>query len=645
MGPGPLKCGRPSRDRRRSTVARCASWTSACVPWTRASRSRSPSRKAVSASCGGSRRRWTSRSSGCTGCPTDQCGWEDWRRASFGGSPRTKSRPSSDCMDLRDRTVMILGGSGLVGHAVARRLLGAAPRRVVLVALFEEEVRATARALEPHRGRATIEVEWGNVFLPASLARLERGAVMANPEHRRLMLQDLLSDLTDDVCHRSYLYQLLLKYEPDAVVDSINTATAFAYQDALGSAQELLALARRGEVDAGAVERHVLLLALPQLIRHVQILVEALKHAQTKAYVKIGTSGTGGMGFNIPYTHSEERPSRPLLTKSAVAGAQSLLLFLLGRTPGAPATIEIKPTATIAWREIGFGPIRRKGRLIPLVDCPNPVAVADAFAPDSAPWCDLGKPLEGVFIDVGENGLFSPDEFETVTALGQMEFITPEEVADYAVMELEGRPTGRDVVAALDAATAGPTYRAGVLRAAALGHLRSLERQTKSRAVAYEMLGPPRLTKLLWESHLCALLRPSVRALAQSRASDLAAEAHTRVQRDSGVRSHILSVGIPILTPDGERLYRGSFVVVPGDRGDPRAAAPRGWVDLRPDQFGLWIQRAQEMLAQDARRAGRAADSGSDRDWMAIGADDPIEPARFATWVFQFEDQGERIKR
>jgi FlaA1/EpsC-like NDP-sugar epimerase len=43
-------------------------------------------------------------------------------------------------MELRDRTVMILGGSGLVGHAVARRLLAAAPRRLVLVALFEDEV-------------------------------------------------------------------------------------------------------------------------------------------------------------------------------------------------------------------------------------------------------------------------------------------------------------------------------------------------------------------------------------------------------------------------------------------------------------------------------------------------------------------------
>src|SRR5256886_1160272 len=481
-----------------------------------------------------------------------RCGWDGCRRGSTAGSRRARSTPSSDCMDLRDRTAMILGGSGLVGHAVARRLLAAAPRRLVLVALFEEEVRATARALDPYRGRAAIEVEWGNVFLPGSLAQLERGAVVANPDQRRLMLQDLLSELTDDVLQRSFLYQLLVKYKPDAVVDAINTATAFAYQDPVESAQELLALATAGKVDRAAVERHILLLTLPQLIRHVQILVEALRRAETRAYVKIGTSGTGGMGFNIPYTHSEERPSRPLLMKSAVAGAQSLLLFLLGRTPGAPAAIEIKPTATIAWREIGFGPIRRKGKPIPLVDCPEPVPVSEAFRPGAHPWCDLGKPLQGVYIDVGENGLFSSDEFETVTALGQMEFITPEEVAEYAVLELEGRPTGRDVVAALDGATAGPTYRAGLLRAHALDRLRALERQLKTRTVAYEMLGPPRLTKLLFESYICGQLRSSVRALAESHAGDLAQGARALVERDGPLRSHILSVGIAILAPDGE---------------------------------------------------------------------------------------------
>src|SRR5256886_16696223 len=50
-------------------------------------------------------------------------------------------------------------GSGLVGHAVARRLLAAAPRRLVLVALFEEEVRATARALEPRSEEHTSELQ------------------------------------------------------------------------------------------------------------------------------------------------------------------------------------------------------------------------------------------------------------------------------------------------------------------------------------------------------------------------------------------------------------------------------------------------------------------------------------------------------
>src|SRR5438034_1121196 len=468
----------------------------------------------------------------------DRCVWGDSPRASTGGSLRKRSRPSSDSMELRDRTAMILGGSGLVGHAVARRLLAAAPRRIVLVALFEEEVKATAEALEPYRGRAAIELVWGNVF-------------------------------------------------------------------------------RAG----------------------------ALRRAETKAYVKVRTSGTGGMGFNIPYTHSEERPSRTLLAKSAVAGAQSLLLFLLGRTPGLPATVEIKPTATIGWREIGFGPIRSKGKAIPLVDCPEPVPVSHAFRPDAQPWCDLGRPLEGVFIDVGENGLFARDEFETVTALGQMEFITPEEIAEYVLMELEGRPTGRDVVAALDAATAGPTYRAGVLRAHAIEQLRALERQTKSRSVAYEMLGPPRLTKLLWEAHLCALLRPSVRALARSNAQELATEAHALVTRDAALRSHILSVGIPILAPDGEAVYRGRQVVVADDGADPRAAAPRGWVDLRPEQFGMWVKRAREIVAQAERRPSRAAESGSGVDWTALAADDAIEPARFATWVFRYEDRGERIKR
>ena len=547
-------------------------------------------------------------------------------------------------MNLRDKTVMLLGGGGLVGHAVAVRALAERPRTVVLVALFEDEVRRAATALEPHRGSAGIAIEWGNVFLPESVARLDRTAMLADAEHRALVIRDLFGDLTEDVIGRSLLCRLLLRHRPDVVVDSINTATAFAYQDIFQSARDLLARATDGSLDRAAVEQHALTLTMPQLIRHVQLMIEGLKRAGTGCYVKVGTSGTGGMGFNIPYTHSEERPSRTLMTKSAVAGAHSLLLFLMGRTPGGPATVEIKPTAAIAWREIGVGPVHRKGRPIPLVDCPAPLPVAEAFRAGAEPWRDLGEPLQGVYINTGENGLFSRDEFETVSTLGSMEFITPEEVADYVMLEIGGRPTGRDIVAALDGAQAGPTYRAGILRAHAVARLRELEERSGTRAVAYEMLGPPRLTKLLYEAHLLSLLRPSVRALAGSAAETLAAEAHRRLQGDHRLRQQILSVGLPIVTPDGGGVYRGRVVVVAPDPAEPLAAAGRGWVDLRPAQFAVWIRRAAEMVRAAAARAADTG-SGSDADWTAIGADDPIEPARFATWVFRVEDLGERIKR
>jgi len=159
------------------------------------------------------------------------------------------------------------------------------------------------------------------------------------------------------------------------------------------------------------------------------------------------------------------------------------------------------------------------------------------------------------------------------------------------------------------------------------------------------MLGPPRLTKMLFEAHLCGRLRPSVRALAGSAATRLAGEALALVERDPALRRRILSVGLPIVTPDGRCVYRGSLVVVRPDDGDPLAAAPRGWVDLRPAQFGQWIERAREMVRQAAARTGEAQSSGSDADWVAIGADDAVSPARFATWVFRHEDRGERIKR
>jgi len=547
-------------------------------------------------------------------------------------------------MDIRDRTIVMLGGGGLVGHAVARKLLAFAPRRIVLVALYEDEVRRTAASLEPYRGGTAIEWEWGNIFLPVGAAKLDRRALLGDSASRRLLIDDLIGDLTPAVLERSFLYQLFDRWRPDIVVDCINTATAFAYQDVFHSARDLLAAAEQGEVSREQVEQHVLTLTMPQLIRHVQILSEAMRAFRPQAFVKVGTSGTGGMGLNIPYTHSEEKPSRTLLTKSAVAGAHSLLLFLLGRTPWAPATIEIKPTAAIAWREIGFGPIRRKGAHIRRYDCPEPLALASACAPDASGWTDLGGPLESVYVDVGENGVFARDEFETITTMGSMEFITPEEIGDYVILELQGRPTGRDIVTALDSATAGPTYQAGVLRSVAIERLRALEAEHDVRPVAFEMLGPPRLTKNLFEAYICSRLCDTVQRLAESAADDLATRAAALLRDDAELRSLIVSVGLPVVVT-GDRVYRGATIIVEPEHGDIEATIPRGWVDLRTPNLGTWVARAQRVARQDSERRCRPVGTGSDEDWFALRPGDTIEPARFATWIFKHEDEGERIKR
>jgi len=542
-------------------------------------------------------------------------------------------------MELKGSTALVLGGGGLVGMAVARRLLALRPARLIVTALTRAEAEEASRELAAEAVGSPVEPAWGNIFLPADLAEERLATLLAHPETRRRLVDDTLRPASPEAFRGNLLFGWLLKYQPDVVVDCINTATSLAYQDVFTSSSRLLRAVEDGAVSVEAVERHLLTQPTPQLIRHLEIAFEGMRQARTRAYVKIGTSGTGGMGLNIPYTHSEERPSRTLMTKSAVAGAHTLLLFLLGRTPGAPAIIEIKPTAAIAWREIGYGVIKRGGRTLDLVDCETPIPLADAFTQDAQGWSYTGEPLQSVFINVGENGLFARDEFETVSALGQMELVTPEEIADVVILELCGRPTGRDIIGALDAATFGPTYRGGYLRAVAVQELKALEVARGVRSIAFETLGPPRLTKLLYESHILSRLRDSVRSLAASDADVISEEAERLLRdRDHGLRRQILTVGLPILLRDGESILRGETVVVlPDARGVE--TAHRGWVDLRPSNIAQWIRRAESIASAPAEKG-----TGSGARWTAIEPDLPIEPARMAVWVFQ-EEGGYRIKR
>ena len=559
-------------------------------------------------------------------------------------------------MDIQGSRVLILGGSGLVGLAIAREVLRLKPAQLVITALTEPEVREGLELLRPLAGDARLEGEWGNLFTPAALRNAGRDTVLDDPEARGMMLDALFGPLGQEAVERDTFGEMVLRHRPDIVVDCVNTATAFAYRNVFKSAAALREAARRGPVDQETVEKHLMTITLPPLIHHTWVAMNAMMTVGTKVYLKVGTAGTGGMGLNIPFTHSEDRPSRQLLAKSSVAGAQTLLLYLMARTPGAPAVKEIKPTAAISWKAIRGGDVQHRGVPFRRVDAVAPAPLAEAFdgGGDRAArqefgrgtlWRETGEALTGVHLDAGENGQFSPDEFEALTALGLMEFITPEEIALDAVREIQGHPTGHDVVAALDASTSGPTYRAGVLRETALRRMEEMEAACGQRSVAFEMLGPPRLTKLLYEAEILRrLCGGRLDAAAALDPEAFAPEADALVSADGDLRTRMLTAKLAVLLPDGARVLRGRRVEIEPQPGESAAqTARKGWVDLRAENWALWRGRAAAVLREIDAQPG--AEGGSGWDMQPWHRERSIRPGALAAWIFRYEDRGERIKR
>ena len=553
-------------------------------------------------------------------------------------------------MELSGSTVLILGGSGLVGRAIARELFWRRPSKIVIGALREEEVRVAIEGLEPEARPfgVRLESEPGDVFVRASHALDGRAALRNDSGKLAELLEDMFGPLDEAAVSRSLLVKQLERHRPAVVIDCINTATVIAYQDLFESTARIRAALDRADLDAGDVSRHLSTLYLPQLIRHVQLLMAGAARAGVRSYVKIGTSGTGGMGLNVPFTHSEEKPSRQLLAKASVAGAHSMLLFLLGRTPGAPAIVEIKPTAAIAWKGIGFGPIQRRGRSIRRTDSARPASPEEAFSDPAIEsgdlWVESDEPLESVYLDAGENGLFALSEFETISSLGMMELVTPEEIAAAVLSELEGRPTGRNIIDALDASVFGPTYRGGILREAALARMEALEELHGVRSIAFEMLGPPRLNKLLFEAHILERLYGDLESGAELDADETARAAERLIAEDRRLRTDMLSIGVPIVRPDG-LLLRGPTVKIEPPEGaiDLDHLTHQGWVDLRPGSWVQWRDRCRHML--DLYRTTPGVDEGSRTDIDLRAWSGRIRPGALAAMVLRVEEKGERIKR
>jgi hypothetical protein len=565
-------------------------------------------------------------------------------------------------MDIKKKTVLLFGGWGLVGNSLSRKLIIEKPKRIIIASLKQSEAEEQVANLKrdyPHLPDDYFIPWWGNIFVRNDFKDINRMELLEREETRRALLHDTMDELNAEILHSSAIYNVLSKYKPDIIIDSVNAATGIAYQDIYTMYRDIKKKIEANPTTESLIAETEKLMCnqyIPQLIRHIQILYASMYEFGTKMYVKIGTSGTGGMGLNIPYTHSEEKPSRVLLSKSSVAGAHTLLLFLMGRTPDGPITKEIKPTAAIAWKKIVYGEVKKGGKSIELVDIPleHALELKDNLKLKlDKPFETTGKNLKSVFIDTGENGTFSRGEFEAITSQGQMEYVTPEEIAQAIIYEVKGGNTGHDIINALDNATMEPTYRAGFMQNYAVKKLEQLENEYGTESIAFELLGPPRLSKLLHEINLLRHVFPTMKEIINANSATLSEKVFMLLKDNNKLRSEIISIGIPILYPDGKSLLRGNLMKIPPYRGEDSIEISKekidmwandGWVDLRESNMKRWQKRLNDLIEEAGSIPEDDTSSMHLRNKEYWNNFESIDIGKVVSWIFIHEEHGLRMK-
>jgi hypothetical protein len=564
-------------------------------------------------------------------------------------------------MEIKGKKIMVLGGYGEVGFAVCCQLLREAPRELIITSLKKEEALEAVRKLRSEApGKTRLTPVYGNLFVRWSLKDAPRDRLQSTPRYQRWLAEDALEELDDKILTSSTLFRVIARHRPEIIIDCINTATALAYQNIYQSYKEISkALETAKDVNSLTIRIYHLLstVCIPPLVRHVQILYEAMKRKGAVLYLKVGTTGTGGMGLNIPFTHGEEQPSRLLLSKTAVAGAHTLLLFLLSRTPGGPVVKELKPAALIGWKGVGRGRILKAGGPIPLYDCPATegyrLTPGQRFYSQEAKMGKRlkGKELQGVYVDTGENGRFSLDEYKVVTALGLMEYLTPEEIAREAILEIRGTHISKDVLGAIAGAVMGATYRAGLLRQRVLKEMERLA----GDGFAYGLLGP-RVAKLIFEAHLLRQCYGTLERVVQSSPDEVSRTLEREVAKNSKTRSAALSLGIPILLSNGETLLFATRALPDKgwEEGPMRITrevikkwSSQEWIDLRSQNVSQWRARFREIL-KESRHSVKDSSSRFDRGSRFWPRDKKgqiiIDPGEIVGWILVQESGGSQDK-
>lgn len=490
----------------------------------------------------------------------------------------------------KNHRVLLLGAGGLIGSAVAKKILSSGTNVLGLVSLKE---KSAVERIDSITIPQNMEVHyyWKNIVGPKNLSDLSLGEMLSN-ESTRFELIKFLTASNQEAAKNSSVLELVKDFKPTIIVDCVNTATILSYyaHSLADTKDEQLC-----GTDFG-------LELLIQYFRNLSIIFEDEQinnNPRIEKYIKIGTTGVGGMGLDIPFTHGEERPSKELMRKVAFAGAQTMLLYALSNNRRGPLVKEIKPATAVFDEKIHYSDDSgKRGEVYTtLINLKN----ENEFNQISK-YFRTNRQIKqsGYYLDGGESGRYSIQEFLLLTNRDLMGMTTAGEVAERIISEIE-KDAGNDVINALKNNSVHPSESMQKIQNLIIDESRE---HAKDSPIAFGFLGPRKITKLLIEADMMLSLYCENVNLEGAEISFLSEIIQSKISK-KGYKSMLSSLGIPVILPSDELIIYDAISMSKDSFSHDSLLDSRAWyeyyinnqwLDFRLPNLLIWTSRIKENI-------------------------------------------------
>ena len=532
---------------------------------------------------------------------------------------------------MNEKTILFIG-TGQIGKAILNKILLDNPKKIIVHNLTQKESDLVCDKYKKKYPNIAFISSYGNIFMPYHLKDLKNNNLYDKSEE---IIDYFYKEINEEILIKSTIYTLISKYNPNLIIDAINTATV------LGNPYNPEYNMKCYKENPESCSKKLMVDDYTtKIINFVYSLKYGMETHKVEKYIKVSTTGLGGMGINMPYTHGDNPKinlSSALMGKIAASGVLHQLLWNLGHTMGDNVSLII-PGTFVGYDSVKSEPIETDKGLLLKRSYSNSYNIMNKKEIEYNK--KIGKQyLEFPVVRAGENHVYSKLELNVLTAIGQMEGITKEEVANKVIDCINGK-SSNDILSSLDSAMLKPTY----LGREMIYDINSKFDNSKyNYGIATGNLGVS-LSKRLYELYLIKEAFSTITDLKKATIKDAVLKINSKLDKE--IIEEIITLGIPIIDKDNN-FYVGDYTLVPSSNESHEINMENiskwskiGWVDLREDNIKYLIELLINVY-DNSKKVSKTCDTDIYLNFKKISDDYDI--AEYLAYYNNLEKKG-RIK-